>query len=97
MKRAMRMKTKTGLLLVISTFAVAALWTTPAGAEDVAICYEEYNTCMDRANAEPVDWIRDYKIQDCQAYRDMCLSTINCGDNYCDGYENSYYCPADCH
>lgn len=91
------MATKTGLRFVISTLAVAALWAMPAGAEDVSVCFEEFDTCMDRANSEPVDWIRDYSIQSCYSYRDMCLSTINCGDNYCDGYENSYYCPQDCH
>ena len=91
------MATKTGSRLVISTLAMAALWAAPAGADQDA-CYEELNYCIERANEEPVDWIRDYKLQDCQGWFYVCMGTTNCGDNYCDmNWETSYYCPADCH
>ncbi|MCY1075899.1 hypothetical protein [Archangium lansingense] len=45
-----------------------------------------------------MDWIRDYKLQDCHGWFYVCMGTTNCGDNYCDmNWETSYYCPADCH
>ena len=93
------MTTKIGSLLVIFTLAVTALSAAPAqAAEDEQACYTEFDSCMERASWEPVDWIRDYSEQACQSMLIMCLATYACGDNYCDpNLENSYYCPADCH
>ncbi|EPX58913.1 hypothetical protein D187_003628 [Cystobacter fuscus DSM 2262] len=91
---------KTGSRLVISTLAVAALWAASAGAEpgDFSACYEEYNYCVERANEEPEDWIRDYSLQQCYSFLNLCFATIQCGDGYCDqSVENNYYCPTDCH
>ncbi len=88
----MAMTKKTGSRLVISTLAVAALWVAPAGAEpDYSACYEELAYCIERANQEPEDWIRDYSIQLCQGFFITCTATVDGGANYCDPNSQSSY------
>ncbi|WP_164015681.1 hypothetical protein [Pyxidicoccus trucidator] len=92
------MTAKTGVWLVISTLTVAALWAAPAEAQEEDACLAEYSACMDRANAEPVDWIRDYYVDYCRDVFGACMPYIGCGDNYCNASagETSQTCPNDC-
>jgi hypothetical protein len=46
----------------------------PAGvATDPEVCYEVYDTCMQQASGEPVDWIRSYSEQRCELSLNDCL------------------------
>jgi hypothetical protein len=69
------MTKKTGSWLALSSLAVTALlWAAPAKAEDPwDACFVEYDDCVSQANGEPVDWIRDYSLQACEANLNACL------------------------
>ncbi|WNG19300.1 hypothetical protein [Cystobacter fuscus] len=74
------MSKKTGLWLVISTLAGVALGAAPAMAEqDQDPCYEELYYCIDQANQEPEDWIRDYSIQLCYSFFNTCMDISHPG------------------
>lgn len=92
-----------GSWLAVFTLAVSALWAVPAGAEEDSAsqesCEAELAACMDWANSEPVDWIRDYKMDWCNSLYETCVGPQVCGDGICNSNsgEDSYsYCAEDC-
>jgi len=89
------MTRKTSSWFAVSTLAMAALWAAPADANSPETCDEEYAACVEWASWEPVDWIRDYKMDYCNGLYATCTQGFVCGDNVCDPGE-SPACWEDC-